>query len=201
MAKKDADVILCAAGRERVTDGVSREYVDFGENGGILTDSMGRTKTKGIYAAGDVTESGTMLAHVAMEQGKCVVRDIAGDIRDNPLAVVKCIYMEPEVASIGLIKADNIGIGIRTIKQGMYSNARTLIETEERGFIKLIAAENNILSGAQLMCNRASDIASELAFAINQKLKVQELLKNVRPHPSYSEAITETVERYMAKYR
>ena len=201
LAKKDADVILCAAGRERVTDGVSREYVDFGENGGILTDSMGRTKTKGIYAAGDVTESGTMLAHVAMVQGKCVVRDIAGDIRDNPLAVVKCIYMEPEVASIGLIKADNIGIGIRTIKQGMYSNARTLIETEERGFIKLIAAENNILIGAQLMCNRASDIASELAFAINQKLKVQELLKNVRPHPSYSEAITETVERYMAKYR
>ena len=43
------------------------------------------------------------------------------------------------------------------------------------------------------MCERAGDIATELALAINLGITVEEMLHSVRPHPSYAEAVAETL--------
>ena len=47
---------------------------------------------------------------------------------------------------------------------------------------------------SELMCERAGDIAAELALGINLGISVEEMLRSVRPHPSYAEAVTETLQ-------
>ena len=76
----------------------------------------------------------------------------------------------------------------------MYSNPRTMISTSERGFVKLLGdkATHRILGG-QMMCERAGDMVSELALAIDKKLTVEDMLMTVRPHPSFTEAVSDAL--------
>lgn len=190
------EVILSAIGRTANTQDIIVEEAGLDVSNGIIVDSNGRTNIPGIYAVGDVVKDNVQLAHVAMEQGRRAIRTICGEMEFEPFAIVNCIYMQPEVAVVGLSEAEARGKGIPVVsgKQVMSANARTVIATEERGFIKIIAqSDSGIVIGAQLMCERASDLIAELALAINQKLTVDDLLNSVRPHPSYCEAITDAL--------
>lgn len=194
MEEQTADVVLSAAGRVPVVDGIFDESMGIRMDNGIVVDETGWTGVPGIYAAGDVISGSCQLAHIGMEQGKRAVRHIAGKKLAETATVVSCIYIHPEIATVGMDEAEAKSKGINIIcgKQTMYSNARTMISGGERGFIKLVAkAETLELIGAQLMCERAGDIAAELALAINNRLTVNDLLVSVRPHPSFCEAVTE----------
>lgn len=194
LAENNADVILSAAGRIPVLPVFGDVSPETGEDGGIVVNEFCRTSVAGIYAVGDVISGSTQLAHVAMEQGRRAVQHIAGAEIDKASAVISCIYTEPEIASVGLTeaKAKEMGIKYMSAKQIMSSNARTLISNPERGFVKLISdTDSGKLIGAQLMCERASDIVSELALAINSGLTVDDLCQSAHPHPSFCEAVYE----------
>lgn len=185
-------VILSANGRRPVLPASEKALYDTGENGGITVDKNGQTKTKGIFAAGDVTEKSSMLAHTAMEEGRRIVQYISDGIPYEKPAVVRCIYGDQEAASVGLTEreAEEQGIEAVSAKQTMFSNARTVISAGGRGFIKIVAAKSDRrIIGAQLLCGRAGEIVAELALAVNQKITVDALLRSVRPHPSYCEAV------------
>lgn len=193
--------VLSVLGRKPNLEGID-ETIDEGiisiaDNGGIVVDEYYRTKTKNIFAVGDVTENSAQLAHVAMEEAKQVVRFIAGETTKKS-AVVQCIYTMPEVAVAGLSESEakEAGIDYISAKQTMYSNARTLIGSTDRGFIKIIADKNTEkILGAELMCERASDIVGELALAINSGIKVSELEGSTRAHPTFYEAVTEALAK------
>lgn len=79
-------------------------------------------------------------------------------------------------------------------------NARTVIEDPGRCFMKLVAdRDTGRLIGAQLMCQHASDIISQLSAALVNGLTVRQLLAVMRPHPSFEEAMTEALERLAEK--
>ena len=193
--------VLSVLGRKPNLEGID-ETIDEGiisiaDNGGIVVDEYYRTKTKNIFAVGDVTENSAQLAHVAMEEAKQVVRLIAGETTKKS-AVVQCIYTMPEVAVVGLSESEakEAGIDYISSKQTMYSNARTVIGSTDRGFIKIIADKNTEkIIGAELMCERASDMVGELALAINSGIKVSELEGSTRAHPTFYEAVTEALAK------
>ena len=193
--------VLSVLGRKPNLEGID-ETIDEGiisiaDNGGIVVDEYYRTKTKNIFAVGDVTENSAQLAHVAMEEAKQVVRFIAGETTKKS-AVVQCIYTMPEVAVAGLSESEakEAGIDYISAKQTMYSNARTVIGSTDRGFIKIIADKNTEkILGAELMCERASDIVGELALAINNGITVSELEGSTRAHPTFYEAVTEALSK------
>lgn len=193
--------VLSVLGRKPNLEGID-ETIDEGiisiaDNGGIVVDEYYRTKTKNIFAVGDVTENSAQLAHVAMEEAKQVVRFIAGETTKKS-AVVQCIYTMPEVAVAGLSESEakEAGIDYISAKQTMYSNARTVIGSTDRGFIKIIADKNTEkILGAELMCERASDIVGELALAINNGITVSELEGSTRAHPTFYEAVTEALAK------
>ena len=59
-----------------------------------------------------------------------------------------------------------------------------------RSFMKLVAhAETGELLGAQLMCPNASDMISQLGQAIANHLHPRQLLRAMRPHPTFEEAL------------
>ncbi|MCI9448569.1 MAG: NAD(P)/FAD-dependent oxidoreductase [Lachnospiraceae bacterium] len=197
-------VILSAMGRIPNLEGLNNTYFDIGPHNGIITDTFGRTKVSGIFAAGDVVDGSHQLAHIGMEQGRQVARWIAGVAVTKPSAIVKTIIASQEIASVGLTEqeAKNKGIRVITAKQNLYSNARTMIVTKERGFIKVVAdLETKKIIGAQLICERAGDIVAELALAINHNLSLEDMLVSIRPHPSYCEAITDVMMLLLEKMR
>lgn len=194
MKENNAEVILSAVGRMPNIENVFSKELGIEIKEGIVTDVEGRTNIRGIYAAGDVVSGSPQLAHTAMEQGRAVIRAIAGEKPSDRSSIVNCIYVNPEIATVGLSEneAREQGKTVAVGKQIMSTNARTVISTKERGFIKIVAdVDTRKIVGAQLMCERASDIVAELALAIDRQLTVDELLYSVRPHPSFCEAITE----------
>ena len=194
----EGEIVLCAIGRRPYTEGLFAPELEIEMDGRhIKVDGCFRTSVEGIYAIGDVS-SKIQLAHVATAQGIACVRAIAGKQDDTDLNIVpSCVYTRPEIASVGMTEeeAKAAQIPVRTAKVTMFSNARTIIANGDRGFMKLVMnAETNTLIGTQLMCERASDIIGQLSQAIAGKQKPHDLLKAMRPHPTFEEALTEVLK-------
>lgn len=193
-----AQQVLVAIGRRPNTQGLFAEGLEVAcERGRIVTDENFRTSVDSIYAIGDVT-SKIQLAHMASAQGICAVHTIAGQKPPIDLRYVPgCIYTDPEIASVGITEdeAKQQGIPVKKGKFLMTGNGRSLIDEQERGFIKVLAhQETDVILGAQLMCSRATDIVAELATAIVNGLTCAQLAGVIRPHPTFCEGVTEAVE-------
>lgn len=193
-----AENVLIAIGRKPNTQGLLGEGVALEiERGRIITGSCFRTSMEHVYAIGDVA-SKVQLAHVAEAQGVACAEHIAGRKPSVDVSLIpSCIYTSPEIAAVGLSEADCKERGIRAVcgKYVMHSNAKTMIANGERGFIKVVAeAETGRLLGAQMMCERATDMISELSSAILNGLTCAQLRAVMRPHPTFSEGVSSALE-------
>ena len=193
-----AQQVLVAIGCRPNTQGLFAEGFEVAcERGRIVTDENFRTSVDSIYAIGDVT-SKIQLAHMANAPPICAVHTIAGQKPPIDLRYVPgCIYTDPEIASVGITEdeAKQQGIPVKKGKFLMTGNGRSLIDEQERGFIKVLAhQETDVILGAQLMCSRATDIVAELATAIVNGLTCAQLAGVIRPHPTFCEGVTEAVE-------
>lgn len=195
-----ADTVLVAIGRTPATEGLfdTKIAAELGlDRGYIPVDKNRQTKIPGIYAAGDAAKGGYQLAHTAAAEGVNAVCVMFGEEQPNELSVVPaCVYTSPEIACVGMTEAEakETGLEVVTVKRMMHGNAKSIIEQADRGFIKLVAeAGGGRLLGAQLMCHRATDMVSELTTAIIRRLTVTELSQTIRPHPTFSEVISEAL--------
>lgn len=194
----EAEAVLVAIGRKADAEGLFAEGLPVRRERGIVVDDNFQTSVPGIYAIGDAIHGGIQLAHAASAQGSNAVMRIAGLEPEIDLsAVPSCIYTDPEIACAGLTadQAKSMRIAVKTGKFNMTGLGRSLIESQERGFAKLVFdAETEVLLGAQLMCARATDLIGELVSAIVNRLTVKQLGAVVRPHPSFTEGIAEAAE-------
>ena len=195
----NADGILIATGRIANTQNLFDATLGLNtERGFICTDDNFSTSVEGIYAIGDVVKNNVQLAHMASAQGLAVVDKICKKENNINLSLVpSCIYTSPEIASVGLDEAEAVKLGIN-IKIGKYimtANCRAVIAKSERSFVKLVFdADTTILLGAQIMCDRATDMIGELTLAIDNRLTVEKVLGIIRSHPTFGEAIGEAAE-------
>ena len=194
----ETDSILVANGREPETDGLFGEGFSLSmERGFISVNDKFETSVPGIYAVGDVI-GGMQLAHLASAQAVGVCENLAGKSSSACLDFIpNCIYTDPEIASVGLTESAAAEKGIETFtgKYMMMGNGKTVVENGERGFVKLVFdAKTDVLLGAQLMCERATDIIAELASACTNRLTSRQLIRVIRPHPTFCEAVTEAAE-------
>lgn len=189
--------VLCAIGRVPETDGLLGEGVTLEmDHRRIKVDEHYRTSLPGVYAIGDVSAR-IQLAHVASAQGRSCVEAMAGlePVLDVDV-IPSCVYCAPEIASVGMTADEAAGAGIDAVsgKYVMFSNARTLIACAPRSFVKVtVSREDHRVLGAQLMCERASDMIGEFTAAIVNGLTVEQMLKAVRAHPSFEEGIQEAL--------
>ena len=94
--------------------------------------------------------------------------------------------------------AKTTGQNVIVGKYIMGGNGKSLITREERGFIKIVATpDDHRILGAQMMCARATDMISEMAVAIANNMTAEDLLKAIRPHPTYNEAVGEALEELL----
>lgn len=190
------DVVLVSVGRRPYLQNLGLETVGITPNskGMIPVNGRFQTSVPNIYAIGDIID-GPMLAHKAFEEAVAAAEIIAGQ---NPvvnyLAIPNVIYTYPEVASVGLTEteAKNLGLTVKTGQFPFKVNSRAKCTGEEEGFVKIVsdAATDRIL-GIHILGAHASELISEGAVAIQNKLTTLQVAHTAHAHPTLSEAIKE----------
>lgn len=195
----EADYVMVSVGRRPNTDelGLDKAGVEMDERGLIKVDERGETTAKGIYAIGDVT-AGLALAHKASYEAKVVAEVIAGqDVIMDYQAIPAVCFTEPELASVGLTKAEakEQDVAVTVSKFPFAANGRALSLGATDGFMQLVSEkETGKLLGAQIAGVGASDMIAELVLAIEADLTIEDLALTIHPHPSLSETIMDAAE-------
>ena len=154
--------------------------------------------TDSIYAAGDVTGL-SLLAHVGTRQGIVAAQNACGNpaTYNNDL-IPNAVYTTPELASVGLSKAqaEARGLSVKTYKSFMLANGRSLTQDNTDGYAELISeTATGKLLGAVLACPNASEIITTVTVALQAGLTVEQFKQVIFPHPTISEAIAEALAK------
>lgn len=197
----ESQYTLMAVGRAPFTKGLNAEGIGIEfDRRAIKVDSHMRTNITNIYAIGDLNGK-SMLAHTASREAEIAVENILGRPEEmNYDTIPSCIYMEPEIAAVGLTeqqareKYGKIKVG----KFPMSANGKSLIEGDKSGMMKVILdAEYNQILGVHMFAVHATDMIAEIVAAMNLEATAEEIIASVHPHPTVSEAVGEA---FMAAY-
>ena len=195
--EEECGLLLMAAGRRAVTD-LFEQDPPVTERGRFVIDENCLTSIPHIYAVGDCAGTYPQLAHTAEAMGVNAVHAIIGDDFCKDLSLIPSgVYVSPETASVGLSEkeAQDAGFAAFTAKANTLSNARSLIASNERGFVKLtVEKETGRLLGCVMMMERATDLIHEAEVMIHQKMSVKEALQLIHGHPTFSEVLLQALE-------
>ena len=167
------------------------------DRGCVVTDGLGRTNVKGIYAIGDVAGP-PMLAHKAEHEGVICVEGIKG-LHVHPMDKAKipgCTYCQPQIASVGLTekKAKEAGRKVKVGRFPFNGNGKAIALGEPDGLVKTIFdAETGELIGAHMVGAEVTELIQGFVIAMNLETTEEELMHTVFPHPTLSEMMHESV--------
>ncbi len=192
----EVDDVILSVGREPNFSGIDVENLGLDiRHDYILTDYKMKTNLKNVYAAGDIVTKGPQLAHVATHQGKVAAENALnfGNSYFDDTAVPNCVFSFPQIAEVGFSEQEckTKEIPYKVGKFNFRSNAKAMIMQEE-GFVKIISdVRTDEILGMHIIGPNASDLIQEGTVAVKHKLKSDELIKTIHPHPTLSEAIWE----------
>ncbi len=192
----EAEKVLLSVGRRPVTKGFGLENLDLQktERGQLCVDSHMQTSVSGVYACGDLTGF-SLLAHTAVREAEVAVHHIAGVADEMSYrAIPGVVYTNPEIAGVGETEESlqRKGIACRTVKLPMAYSGRFVAENEGvNGVCKLILGENDVILGAHVLGNPASEIITLAGMAISLGLTAGQWARMVFPHPTVGEIFKE----------
>jgi dihydrolipoyl dehydrogenase len=199
--KLSAELLLVATGRGPVTTGLGAEELGLEmQKGYIKVDELYRTSVPNVSAIGDVITLGTgahpQLAHVSSMEGIIVAERISGrEVRPlNYEHVPSCTYCDPEIGSVGLTEAEakqrGHDVRIGTFPFGVLGRAKMAGETE--GFVKIVAGtQYDEVLGVHMIGPRSTELVAEAVVTLRLECTVEELIRTIHAHPTFSEAIGE----------
>ena len=198
--KLSADILLVATGRGPVTTGLGAEELGIQmEKGYIKVDPMYRTSVPNIAAIGDVITLGgphPQLAHVSSAEGVLVAERLAGkEVQPiNYGHVPGCTYCDPEIGSVGLTEAEakkqGYDVRVGAFPFGVLGRAKMAGETD--GFVKIVADKKyDEVLGVHMIGPRSTELVAEAVLALRLECTVEELMRTIHAHPTFSEAVAE----------
>lgn len=192
MKSVKVDEILIATGKMANVDlGLENAGVDYTPKAITVNEHM-QTTAKHIYAAGDCVGP-YQFTHTAIYQSRLAAHNlwhkqkVAADYR----AVPRCIFLEPEVASVGLSEDECIRRDMK-IKKALAPISvvgRANTSNVDDGFVKVITEQDGTLIGASIVSPRAGEMLHELTLAIQYGLTAQEVANTIHAFPTWSEAV------------
>ena len=164
------------------------------ERGKIKVDKYMETSMEGVYAPGDINGI-KMLAHAAFRMGEVAAENaILGNHREIKLETTpSAIYTIPEVGMVGLTEEEakekyDINIG----KFAFVGNGRALASGDTTGFVKVIADKKyGEILGVHIVGQSAAEIINEASSLMAMEITVDEVIKTIHGHPTFSEALFE----------
>ena len=193
------DKVLVTVGRKPNSAALAPTGVALDERGFVKVNDRCETNMRGVYAIGDVCNSGEMLAHVASFQGEMVAEIIAGHKRAyDPVAVPAIVFTEPEIVSVGLSpeEAKAAGHPVITGKFPLGANGRALTQEAEKtaGFIRVCAREDDHrILGIQGVGTHISELVGEWTLALEMGALLEDIAGTIHAHPTMTEMTHEGV--------
>jgi len=191
------DKLIVASGRKPNTENLAAPEANLllDENGYVHVDENCRTNLPGIYAIGDLTLLGPMLAHKGIEEGVFVAEQIGGLHNDiNYGTIPSVIYTDPEIAWVGqteqALKAMGVVIKTGTFPFSAIARAQAIGKTE--GLVKIITdAETDHILGVHIIGAGASELIAEAVLAMEFSASSEDLARTIHIHPTLSETLHE----------
>ena len=191
------DKLIVATGRIPNTDNLAIQeaglFLD--DDGAVHVDENCMTNLPGVYAIGDLTQLGPMLAHKGIEEGVFIAEHIAG--QHSPInydVIPNVIYTDPEIAWVGQTE-QNLKTKGEKIKTGQFSltnSGRAQAMGKTDGFVKIIShAETDVILGVHIISANASELIAEAVLAMEFSASAEDLARTIHAHPTYAEAIHE----------
>lgn len=193
----EAEMMLIAVGRRPYIEGLGVEELGIETNRGKITvNKRMETNVEGIYAIGDLVV-GPDLAHVASREGIIAVENalLNKNKEMSYKAVPGCVFTEPEVASVGMKEkaAKEAGINYKVGKFDFRGLGKAQAMGKIQGFVKVITDEKDVIIGAAIIGERATDMLGELTAACELGITAQQLGEVIHPHPTLAEAMMEAL--------
>ncbi len=186
-------------------DGVGVDYTDQG----ISINKKLQTSHRRIYACGSVC--GNILGGYHGEsltqfEAKIAVKNILSWRKtkinyDSYNHLPWAIYTDPSLARVGV--SINTAIDSRRqdlviLKQYLKDCPQAIIDNNNSGCCQIIVTHKGQILGAEIVGQNAPELIQILAIAIQQKLKIADLVAFPYLSPSYAESIYQTAQQWSA---
>jgi pyruvate/2-oxoglutarate dehydrogenase complex dihydrolipoamide dehydrogenase (E3) component len=188
--------LLAAGGRIPNTDamGLAKTGVEVDGQGHIKVDDRRRTTAAGVWAVGDCA-GGPYFTHISFDDFRVVLDNLSGGNRTTTGRQVPfCLFIDPELARIGLSEreAKERGIRYRLAKIPMVQVLRTHTLFETRGFMKaLVDADGDRILGFTAFGVDAGEVMAAVQVAMAGNLPYTVLRDMVLTHPTIAEGLGE----------
>ncbi len=190
--KHEVDEILIATGKVPVLDFEPQRAGILIYDNRLVVNRYLQTSVPHIYAAGDVIGP-YLFTHVGYYQSYIAVHNAFSNRKIVPdyRVVPRCVFIDPEVASVGISEEDAKKKGIK-IKKGIIAIAilgRANTSNDLDGFVKIITDEKGVIIGGSIVAPSAGEMIHEIALAIKLRVKAQVLAEMLHAYPTFSEGI------------
>ncbi|MGZ5051512.1 MAG: dihydrolipoyl dehydrogenase [Methylobacter sp.] len=189
------DKLIVASGRKPNTENLAAPEANLvlDENGYVYVDENCRTTLPGVYAIGDLTLLGPMIAHKGVEEGLFIAEQIAGlHTSVNYDLLPSVIFTAPEIAWVGQTEQELLSMG-EDIKIGTFpinaaARARAIRQTE--GLVKIITdADTDAILGVHIIGPQASEMIAEAVLAMEFSASSEDLARTIHAHPTLAKAL------------
>lgn len=187
--------LLIAAGRTPNTDELGLEHLDLDPvAGGYLdVDPALRTAADGVWAMGDL-RGHDMFTHTARDDAEVAYRTVFGgqDLTIADRVVPHAVFVDPEVASVGLTEAQartqGFDVAVGTQEFSGVAKAKAIGET--RGFIRFVAdASADRILGCQIVGPDAGNLVHEAVIAMVAGASYSDIGRAIHIHPTLAEGV------------
>jgi pyruvate/2-oxoglutarate dehydrogenase complex dihydrolipoamide dehydrogenase (E3) component len=188
----DVDAVLVAAGRSPSVDlGLEAAGIAYDRVRGVQVDDRLRTTNPRVFAAGDVCST-ARFTHLSDAHARLVIRNalFAGRSRASTLIVPHCTYTDPEIAQVGLTRAeaDRQGLAMDSFRVDLDRVDRARLDGESEGFAALhVARKGGRLLGATIVARHAGDLVSEITALMRAGAGIGSLADTIHPYPTQAE--------------
>lgn len=202
----EVDAVLVATGRRPAVEGLGLEAAGVAcDAAGIRVNARGRTTTRNIFAAGDVTGRGRF-THMAENMAKAAV---ATAILKVPTASDRaglcwCTFTSPEIGQLGPtqdeLDARGVSYEVHRVPFSLIDRART--DFEARGQMKVLASKwRGRILGVSIVGARAGDMLCEWALARRNRLAMRHIADTIHPYPTMVWGVRRAADQWYVRRR
>lgn len=191
----EVEQILVAAGRRPNTEALDLERagVAVDERGAPVLDKTLRTTNPRVWAAGDVTLA-PQFVYVAAYQGRLAARNAVLGLEEpaDLSAVPEVIFTNPQVAAVGLTRADadRQGYRVESAFLPIQAIARARVNLETAGGVVMVTeAESGRILGVQVVGGNAGEMIYAATLAVKHRLTVADLVESFAPYLTMAEGL------------
>lgn len=190
--------LLVATGRQPNLDDLGLDAVGLDPAAEAVEVDDRMRAAPGVWAIGDITGRG-QFTHVGTYQARIAAADILGRHAEpaDYRAVPRCVFVDPEIAAVGLTLAQAAEQGVRvcTGRADVAESARGFVHhAGNAGFVTLIAdADRDVLVGAASAGPAGGEVLGLLTLAIHGRVPLSVLRTMIYVYPTFCRAVEDAL--------